>query len=182
MREPDNLGAPIRRVWQPDRTRVGTPVPRGTGGSTADRERARRSTPARTTAHQQVRGRDKMIAVGNRPGRTVSERHRVGLVGDPLAWPDRRGRTTDRSRIPNRSFATTNLNGKVGWKRGIPDLPGLGCPGRKADLHTLAARIAARRRDWLMSPSRRSPAAGRTGTARDPRGCGTADRSARPKG
>jgi hypothetical protein len=69
-----------------------------------------------------------------------------------------------------------------GGKRGIPDLPGLGCPGRKADLHTLGTRIVARRRDWLMSPSRRSPAAGRTGTARGPRGCAKADRSARPGG
>src|SRR4051794_39552154 len=55
---------------------------------------------------------------------------------------------------PKATFTIAGPNCRVGWKRGIPDLPGLGCPGRKADLHTLAARIAARRRGWLISPSR----------------------------
>src|SRR6266851_3554022 len=51
------------------------------------------------------------------PGLTASRPgHRVGLDGNSLAWGDRRDRTTDRSRIPNRSFATTNLKGKVGCR------------------------------------------------------------------
>lgn len=77
--------------------RVGSSVPRGTGGSTADRERARRSTPAGAAATSGCAMLTRSSNARDHPGLTASRPgHRVGLDGDPLAWGDRRGRTTDR--------------------------------------------------------------------------------------
>jgi hypothetical protein len=72
------------------------PVPRGTGGSTDDRERARGSTRAGATATSRSAILTRAIAVGYRPGGTTAP---VDLDGDPRGLGgSATGRTTDRSR------------------------------------------------------------------------------------
>jgi hypothetical protein len=73
------------------------------------------------------RGTGEEINPGRRHSwqRTRSRQNHQQRTAVPRMAGSTTGRTIYRSQIPNRPVAMTNLKGKVGWTRAIPDLPGL---------------------------------------------------------